>query len=115
MREYYWVCISEKRIYHSRPVFNTIEDKDLMKSFGITKQETWIKISQEKALKYASKWKPHYVYSAYTTAEWQIIDCPELLQYQIDQRLEGRYIPMMNYKPIEEQEIVIDFVTDLSM
>ena len=107
-RKNYWACISEKRIYHTLPSFDTVNEKALMRSFGITNQEKWIEITLEEAQKYARGWKSHYVFSAYTTAEWEIIDCPELTAYQKAQNLEGIYIPTMNNKPALEEEEVID-------
>lgn len=74
-------------------------------------------IPLEKAQKYARGWKAHYVYSAYTTAEYEIIDCPELLAYQKEQKLEGRYIPTMSNKPIQPQheEVIEDIDNDFEL
>lgn len=116
-REHYFMCFSEKRIYHSMPTFNSPAEKLVMAQLGIPRQETWIRITAEQAIKYAGDYDEHYVYTAYTTAQWEIIDCPELLAYQLSQNLEGNYIPMMNVKKnIKKEDIIEDItITDLYM
>lgn len=110
LRKSYWVCISEKRIYHTQPSFSTPQEKADMKLLGITKQEKWTEINTEKAVKYASGWRPHYVYTAYTVPEFEIIDCPELSDYQNQCRLYGMYIPTLLPQKYCDEDFIEDFV-----
>ncbi len=105
--------MSEKRIYHSRPKFATKEQKAQMKVFGITNQEKYVRLPCEIVLRYCRRVKEHYVYSAFTTAEFVILDCPELKEYQCSQNLEGRYIPMMKDKHKLNEEVEEEYTDDI--
>ena len=111
--DYYYVCVSEKRIYHTLPKFVSNQDKEQMFELGITKQERWVKMPLSKILALCAQTKPHYAFSAYTTNDYEIIDCPELKDYQCSLNIFGIYLPMVGYSPIldtQENEPFVDIL-----
>jgi hypothetical protein len=118
LRPYYFVCASEKLIYHSIPDFECKTEISEMKKngtyskkeakillrkkeqmyfrLGISHNEKWKKVSQETALRLAFSTKESPFFRVCTTKQYHIKDCPELEKLQKLASLEGHLI---DHKP----------------
>ncbi len=70
--------------------------KAKMYKLGISALENYVPISEIQAKKHACEIKRHYVYTDFSTYEWNIIDCPILKKAQIDSNKSGYQISMLN-------------------
>jgi len=114
LRPYYFVCGSEKLIYHSIPDFDCENEILEMKnngtfskkakkillakkekmyfSLGISRNEKWKKVNQETALRLAFSTKRSPFFPICTANQYSIKDCPELSKLQKLANLEGLII-----------------------
>ena len=104
-QEYYWACFTEKRIYHSKLNSSNKEDKQLMLEHGITSKERWVQHPLSEILAMCREWKEDNFFGICTAPKYEIIDCPELSEYQQSLNTWGRLIVIVEIEKERKKQI----------
>lgn len=112
-QEDYFFCFTERRIYHSKLESSKREDKILMLEHGITNKERWEKIPLSKALSLCAEWKEDNFFGICTAPKYEIIDCPELSEYQKNLDIWGRLIVFVEQSKRQSKSEDLDFMENM--